>query len=304
MAQRRPDGDLGNDGPIAEGSSASVSFTGQADPSDADTTAGLRSRSAARCGSRVGDGAGRQHGGDQRFRGCSFADDGVKSVRARILDKDGDFTEYTTAVTVTNDLPEVTPAADQSADEGETSSISLGSFTDAGANDDPWSVDVDWGDGSTHSAFGTATRGALDARSHEYADDGTYTVKVKVTDKDGGSDTASFVATVKNVAPTVKLDTGNALSLDEGQTRTYTYAISDPGADTVSAIDTSCGADGQKVGSATHDDTSGSFQCSFPDGPADTIVSASRRITRRRPRCRGRADGEGAQRRAGADAER
>ena len=37
-----PTATLGNDGPLVEGSSANVSFSGQSDASKADTTAGLR----------------------------------------------------------------------------------------------------------------------------------------------------------------------------------------------------------------------------------------------------------------------
>ncbi len=68
----------------------------------------------------------------------------------------------------------------------------------------------------------------------------------------------------------------NDLSVNEGTTHTYSYEISDPGRDTVQSVSTSCGTEGTKVaGSATNTDGTGSFKCTFPDGPASSTVSAS-----------------------------
>ena len=72
---------------------------------------------------------------------------------------------------------------------------------------------------------------------------------VTVTDKNSGSDSATFSVHVSNVAPTVTLSALNDLSVNEsGVTQhTYSYTISDPGADTVTSVTTSCGANGVKV---------------------------------------------------------
>jgi len=99
--------------------------------------------------------------------------------------------------------PVVTPPSDQTADEGTSKVFNLGSFSDLGVNDSPWAVDVDWGDTSTHTTFNMATQGTIDTRSHSYADNGTYTVTVKVIDKDSGFDSKTFKIAVANVAPTV-----------------------------------------------------------------------------------------------------
>lgn len=56
-------------------------------------------------------------------------------MRARIIDKDNGFTEYTTSVVVTNANPVVTAPANQNASEGSSASFTLGSFSDAGVND-------------------------------------------------------------------------------------------------------------------------------------------------------------------------
>ena len=64
------------------------------------------------------------------------------------------------AVSVANVAPTVTAPADQTVNEGASTSISLGSFTDPGA-DNPWAVDVNWGDGSTDTTFNTSATGVL-----------------------------------------------------------------------------------------------------------------------------------------------
>ena len=138
---------------------------------------------------------------------------------------------------VSNVAPDVTAADDQSSDEGETKSFDLGSFTDPGA-DGPWSVEVAWGDGSPHTTFTKATPGSLGTKSHKYADNGVYTVTVTVTEAGSGtqpSDSDSFDVTVHNVAPTVVL-TG-AEEVDEGDTETYNYTVSDPGVNDTFTVD-------------------------------------------------------------------
>src|SRR5207249_2808254 len=80
---------------------------------------------------------------------------------------------------------------------------------------------------------------------------------------------------VNNVAPHVTLSAANALSVNEGSSHTYGYTISDPGQDTVQSVSIGCGGNGTLVPlSESHTNTSGSFGCSFPDGPASSTVSA------------------------------
>src|SRR5436305_4198664 len=139
-------------------------------------------------------------------------------------------TQSVQIVAVANVNPTVTAPANQAANEGASASINLGSFSDPGP-DSPWAVDVDWGDGSSHATFSSTVTGSLGSLSHTYADGpATRTVSVKVTDKNGGSDTKTFQVAVANVAPTVKLAAGNDPSVAEGAAEhTYSYSISDPG---------------------------------------------------------------------------
>ena len=96
----------------------------------------------------------------------------------------------------------------------------------------------------TPNSTSSAT-GALGTKSHTYADGpDDHTVTVTVTDKDHASDFKTFSVHVDNVAPTLTLDTGNDLSVDEGSTHTYSYTITDPGVDTVDHVTTDCGTNG------------------------------------------------------------
>jgi len=106
-------------------------------------------------------------------------------------------------LTVNNVPPAVTAPANQSADEGTAKLFSLGSFSDPGVKDSPWTVDVDWGDGSTHTRASSSSQGSLGSQSHTYADNGTYTVTVEVTDKDDGNGSAKFQVSVANLPPTI-----------------------------------------------------------------------------------------------------
>ena len=74
----------------------------------------------------------------------------------------------------------------------------------------------------------------------------------------------------ENVAPTACHP--GADSADEGSTKTYSYSATDPGDDAPLSWTISCGDEGYLV--AGSDDGS-SFECSFPDGPANSSVSAS-----------------------------
>ena len=81
---------------------------------------------------------------------------------------------------------------------------------DAGASSDP-DHDVlafawDFGDGAS---------GAGASATHAYADDGTYTVRLIVTDPGGLSDTAMTTATIANVPPTAAFTNGGPV--DEGR---------------------------------------------------------------------------------------
>ena len=198
VANVAPTGTLTNSGPITEGGSATVSFAGPADASSVDAAS---LHYAFSCTGADLSSVAYASASTTNSAGCSFPDNGSFTVTGVIVDKDGGRKTDSTVVQVTNANPSVTAPSDQTANEGAATSLTLGSFTDPGP-DSPWAVDVNWGDGSSHTTFNAATTGSLGSRSHTYDDNGSYTVTVKVTDKDGASGTKTFVVTVANVAPT------------------------------------------------------------------------------------------------------
>ena len=99
-------------------------------------------------------------------------------------------------------------------------------------------------------------------------------VIVEATPNDGLFDGTmqSNNVTIANTAPTLTLSAGNDTTVTEGSIHTYSYTISDPDGDTITVV-TSCGANGTKT-NASNTNTSGSFDCTFPDGLASSTVSA------------------------------
>lgn len=93
----------------------------------------------------------------------------------------------------------------------------------------------DFGDGATATTADAATK-----PSHTYADNGTYTVSLTVTDAGGLTSTATTTATIANVAPT---GTFNApASAAEGAKLTLSLApVSDPGSADVLQYSFDCG---------------------------------------------------------------
>jgi hypothetical protein len=129
-------------------------------------------------------------------------------------------------VTVTNAAPSADAGADVTSAEGSTVSLPPATFHDQGTAD-THTATVNWGDGSP-AATGTVAEtpsgppgkltgadGTITA-DHVYADNGTYTITVCVTDDDAASHCDTSQATISNVMPTV--DAGADQSANEGTT--------------------------------------------------------------------------------------
>src|SRR5439155_14809278 len=95
-----PTATLSNNGPITYGSSATVNFSSQFDPSSADTSAGFHyAYSLDDGGSSLSTAT---YGGSGTSASSSFSalNAGPHTVYARTIDKDDGYTQYSTVVTV------------------------------------------------------------------------------------------------------------------------------------------------------------------------------------------------------------
>jgi extracellular elastinolytic metalloproteinase len=160
--------------------------------------------------------------------------------------------------------PTVSPPADQQGIEGELATIGLGYFSDADGN--PWTVEVDWGDGLPHTTFAVSTAGSLGQQTHTYADEANWIVTVTVTDAANLSHSASFTVTVADAPPKVSPDS-DAVSAAENSPAINTGTWSDY--DDAVTLSASIGTliqngDGTWIWSNTYDD----------DGTYTTIVTA------------------------------
>ncbi len=150
----------------------------------------------------------------------SFLADGpfTRTVRGVVTDSSGAQASYTTSIAVNNVAP--TPAITIVPTMGPAAAL----FTFAGSATDPSAADQaslkyawDFGDG------GSATGANV---SHTYAKPGTYAVTLRVTDKDGGSGTAT-TSVVYNAPPPpapVTATFGNGGAVKEGSAGSVSFS--------------------------------------------------------------------------------
>ncbi|NOY99459.1 MAG: beta-propeller fold lactonase family protein, partial [Chloroflexi bacterium] len=211
-----PSASLINNGPVNEGSTATVSFIGVSDPSNVDNSSLTFSYDFD------DDGSFEQ----TDIASSSFTvpaayldDDGTCTVRGLIKDKDGGYSEVFTTITIQNVAPTLSIIGTGSSLEGSSYALSLSASDPGDDAIDQWIVD--WADGSTDVFVGPSASPA-----HAYADNGLYTIKITAVDEDGvyqGTKTVS----VANVAPALQnLSIADAM---EGSFARLSGEIVDPG---------------------------------------------------------------------------
>jgi hypothetical protein len=274
-----PTGALVNSGPVAEGSTATVTVTNA-------TAANVATLHYAFDFNNdgifdLGDGtyAGSPAVGVATVP-ASYLADGPSNrvVRVRLIDPSGSYGEATTTVAVVNVAPAVSAGGDVSLTELAPSFTRTGSFTDPGA--DTWTATVDYGEGAGPQAL-TLNPDRTFSLAHGYADSGNYTVTVRVTDKDGDTGTAAFVVSVANVAPTASL--GNGGAVNEGGTGTVSFSnATDPAAPDQATLRYAYDFDNDgvfEVGDGTYVGGSTAATVTVPaaylaDGPAGRVIHA------------------------------
>jgi hypothetical protein len=152
-------------------------------------------------------------------------DNGTVTVGVRALDAQGNPGTATVDVTFTNVAPTITAvsATPSTLNEGASSTIVV-TATDPAGPSDPLQYSFDCTNDGT---FDIGPQ-ALPSASCVYGDNGTFTVRVRVTDGDGGEDIdTSASVTVNNVAPTITNVT-TVSPVNEGAGSLITVTASDP----------------------------------------------------------------------------
>jgi subtilisin-like proprotein convertase family protein len=199
-----PTATLTNDGPVDEGSTATVTFTAISDPSADDLAALTYSYDFDNDGTFELTASP----SPSETVPASFLPNGpaTVTVRAVIADDDGGSLELTTDISVTNAAATVTISGPSTAIVGVPVTIKVGA--DDPSPDDmagTFSYTVDWGDGTPPV---TLPGPADPPVTHTYTDAGTFDVTATVTDPDGAtSEPLVFTITVTQQVATTTTTT-------------------------------------------------------------------------------------------------
>jgi hypothetical protein len=197
---------------------------------------------------------------------CLFADGSATST-VKVSAADGTATgSATKEVTIANLDPTIALSGPTAANEGDSKDYSYTASDPAGSAD-PLTVTIDCGANGSQVADGDSDPTTFRCSFPDGPAESV--VEVSASDGDGGSDSDAKTVTIANVAPTVELS--GPAAADEGQSKTYTYSVTDPGADTP-AVSLDCGSAGTYVPGS---DTGSSFECLFADGSATSTVKVS-----------------------------
>jgi PKD repeat protein len=143
-----------------------------------------------------GDGLGYRAYAPSASFACNVADNGTRSVRARVRDKDGAISEYSGTISVVNVAPTIEiVSAPATGTVGVDYTIRY-RFTDPGTIDSPWWYQTNWGDGKKLVVTAATTQGTIITQTNRYASPGTYTITVKVSDKNGGGAISTLQVTI------------------------------------------------------------------------------------------------------------
>lgn len=123
-----------------------------------------------------------------------------------------------------NRTPVVQPISGTTINEGGTYSTT-GSFTDSDSAS--WTATVDYGNGSGVQPL--ILSGTNFSLSHQYKDNGSYTVTVSVTDEQNATGRGTATVTVNNVAPTVGTITAPTTPIEVNTSITATANFTDSG---------------------------------------------------------------------------
>lgn len=136
----------------------------------------------------------------------TYADNGTFSATVKVTDDEDRTGESVTIVSVHNLAPLVdTPTVSPSPSYKRDPAVASATFSDPGVDDAPFTVTVNYGDGSGELP-GTVNGNSGAGPAHVYQAVGTFQVTVTITDKDGGTRASTTTHTVLAKSAPAQLD--------------------------------------------------------------------------------------------------
>ncbi len=146
----------------------------------------------------------------------TYADNGSYTVTLTVTDAQGATSSpATTTASITNVAPAVNAGPNQNINPGSTYTLNA-TFGDPGPLDGPWAFSIDWGDGSPATTGSVTSQASAMTGAHTYPTAGSYTLRVTVTDKDGGAGSGQLTLTVSAVNSPPKAVAGGPYTGTEG----------------------------------------------------------------------------------------
>jgi hypothetical protein len=270
-----PNASFANGGSAQEGSTGSVSFSGGFDQSPVDTAEGfLYSYDFDNDGSfEITDSLS-----STALVPASFLDDGpgTRTVRGRIADRDGGFTDYLTGLTIDPVAPTATLALDATVNEGGTATASFTNPFDPSAADTAagFRYSFDFDNDGTFEILDSSSPSAAVPAGFLADGPGLRTIRARIADEDGAATDYTATITVLNVAPTATLSPGGTAA--EGSAGSVSFGnVFDPSpADLAAGLRYSFDFDNDGVFEIT--DSTSAFAVVpasyLDDGPASRVI--------------------------------
>ncbi len=201
-----PTATLGNNGPRAEGSTGTVTFSNQYDPSPSDTAAGFHYAYDFNNDGAFEVGDGTYPGGTTAASAtvpATYLDDGpgTRIVKGRILDVQGGYNDYLTTITINNAPPTATLSNSGPVDQSAAVTVSFSNAGDSSSADRNagfrYSIALD----SASLAASYAAAGSSATAQFTFNNPGTVPVYGRIFDKDNGSTDYQTPVQVRDITP-------------------------------------------------------------------------------------------------------
>ena len=167
---------------------------------------------------------------------CTYGNVGGYTVRLRVTDNGGLQATDTAAVTVTNTAPNAAAGGSYTVNQGVALSL------DGSASTDPdGSITLFEWDCTADGTYDTSSANSTGSTC-TYADVGSYTVRLRVTDDDNAQDTDTATVTVTNTAPTA--NAGGLYTVNQGVALTLNGGGSSDPDGTINLYEWDCTANG------------------------------------------------------------